>query len=94
MSDEAQRDSYRVDLVCPNCGLLGAAEVSEEDYPFTENRRFLVDNVTPGFSVQNTGSVVTEMQIACSECNVSARPIGPSVEGSTYMKPLGNFRRR
>jgi len=106
---EAQRASYRIDLKCPHCGLLGAAVVSEEDYPFTDNRRFSVDDVTPGFSMQNAGSVVTEMEIACSACNVSARPIGPSsvkdfgaaivsaLQGddtSLYMKPLGYFRRR
>ena len=101
MSAQAQRDSYRVDLACPNCGLQGAADVSEEDYPFTDNRRFSVDQVTPGFSVQNAGSVVSEMEIACSECNVSARPIGPSsvkagpsshAHDSLRAKPLG-FRR-
>jgi hypothetical protein len=43
MITEAQRDSYRVDLRCPNCGRQGAAEVSEDDYPFTDNRRFSVD---------------------------------------------------
>ena len=93
MSAEAQRDSYRVDLKCPNCGRQGAAEVSEEDYPFTDNRRFSVDEVTPGFSVQNAGSVVTEMEIACSECNVSARPIEPcSVKPfrATPRRPLGD----
>ena len=106
MSTEAQRDSYRVDLKCPNCGRRGVAEVSEEDYPFTDNRRFSVDEVTPGFSVLNAGSAVTEMEIACNECNVSARPSGPcSVnivalspsqvdENSFRAKPLGYFRRR
>ncbi len=108
MSAEAQRDSYRVDLKCPNCGRQGAAEVSEEDYPFTDNRRFSVDEVTPGFSVQNAGSIVTEMEIACSECSVSARPVEPSsvkafgaatlraphdYEKSLRAKPLGYFRR-
>ena len=78
MTAEKQRDAYRVDLKCPHCGLRGVAEVSEEDYPFTENRRFSVDEVTPGFTVRKTGSVVTEMQIICSECNVSARPIEPA----------------
>lgn len=53
----------------------GAAEVTEEDYLSPNNRRFSVDKVTPGFSVQNVGSAVTEMEIACSECNLSARPI-------------------
>jgi len=106
MSTEAQRDSYRVDLKCPNCGLQGAADVSEEDYPFTDNRRFSVDEVTPGFSVRKAGGAVTEMEIACSECNVSARPIEPSSvnvatrsaseadEKSLHRKPLGYFRRR
>ena len=55
MSTEAQRDNYRVDLKCPKCSRHGAVEVSEEDYPFTDNRRFSVDEVTPGFSVLNTG---------------------------------------
>ena len=103
---EAQRDNYRVDLKCPNCGRLGVADVSEEDYPFTDNRRFSVDEVTPGFSVLNVGSAVTEMEIACSECNVSARPIDPcsvnvatlsaseADENSVHAKPLGYFRRR
>ena len=106
MSTEAQRDSYRVDLKCPRCDLQGAAEVSEEDYPFTDNRRFSVDEVTPGFSVLNAGGAVTEMEIACSECNVSARPSGPcsvnvatpgaseADENSLRAKPLGYFRRR
>ena len=106
MSTTAQRDSYRVDLKCPNCGLQGAAEVSEEDYPFTDNRRFSVDEVTPGFSVLNAGRAVTEMEIACSECNVSARPRGPGStnavrlgpspvdENSPHANPLGYFRRR
>jgi len=105
-STEAQRDNYRVDLKCPNCGRHGAAEVSEEDYPFTDNRRFSVDEVTPGFSVLNAGGAVTEMEIACSECNVSARPSGPcsvnvatpsaseADETSLRAKPLGYFRRR
>ncbi len=102
--DEAQRDSYRVDLKCPVCGFLGTAQVSEEDYPFTDDRRFSVDDVTPGFRVQNAGGAVSEMEIDCSECNVSAKPIGPrSVkdfgaaivsaprgdETSLYMKPIG-----
>lgn len=103
---EAQRDSYRVDLKCPNCGLHGAAKVSEEDYPFTDNRRFSVDEVTPGFSVLNAGGAVTEMEIACDECDVSARPSGPcsvnvtasgasqAGDNSTRAKPLGYFRRR
>lgn len=109
MTAETQRDTYRVDLKCPNCGLRGVAEVSEEDYPFTENRRFSVDEVTPGFTVRKTGSVVTEMQIVCSECNVSARPIEPdkvnAFEAVTRRalqadetlldaKPLGYFGRR
>ena len=109
MSDDAQRDSYRVDLKCPTCGLQGAATVSEEDYPFTEDRRFSVDDVTTGFSVQNTGSIVSEMEITCSECNVSARPTEP-VTPTTFeatapralqpdetlldVKPLSYFRRR
>jgi hypothetical protein len=104
MSDEAQRDSYRIDLKCPGCGREGAAEVSEEDYPFTENRRFSVDQVTPGFSVQNAGSGVTEMEIVCSACKVSARPTGPrsldaatsraidAVETSLAAEPLAYFR--
>jgi hypothetical protein len=107
--DEAQRDSYRVDLKCPSCGRLGTAVVSEEDYPFTDNRRFSVDDVTLGFRVQNAGGAVSEMEIDCSECNVSARPIGPrSVKDfgaaapddpqpddtSLYMKPLWYFRGR
>ena len=75
MIGKAQRDSYRVNLRCQKCGKTGTAEVSEEDYPFTENRRFSVDNLTPGFSVQEAGSKVTEMEIICSDCNVSARPI-------------------
>jgi hypothetical protein len=103
---EAQRDNYRVDLNCPNCGRRGVAEVSEEDYPFTDNRRFSVDEVTPGFSVLNVGSAVTEMEITCCACNVSARPIDPcsvkakavtpesqADERSLHVKPLG-FRRR
>jgi len=106
VSTEAQRDNYRVDLKCPNCGRRGVAEVSEEDYPFTDNRRFSVDEVTPGFSVLNAGNAVTEMEIACSECNVSARPIEPcsvnvatpsaseADENSLHGKPLGYFRRR
>lgn len=108
MSTEAQRDSYRVDLKCPNCGRRGVAEVSEEDYPFTDNRRFSVDEVTPGFSVLRAGSAVTEMDIACSECDVSAKPIEPcsvmaravtpgasqADEKSLHGKPLGYFRRR
>jgi hypothetical protein len=106
MSTEAQRDNYRVDLKCPNCGRQGTVEVSEEDYPFTDNRRFSVDEVTPGFSVLNAGGAVTEMEISCSECNVSARPSGPSSvsivtlspsqvdENSLRAKPLGYFRRR
>ena len=105
MSDEAQRDSYRVDLKCPNCNLQGVATVSEEDYPFTDNRRFSVDDVTLGFSVQNAGSIVSEMEITCSECNVSARPTRPSSanaepirmphadEDTLHAKTLG-FRRR
>ena len=105
-STETQRDSYRVDLKCPRCGQQGAAEVSEEDYPFTDDRRFSVDEVTPGFSVLNAGGAVTEMEIACSECNVSARPNGPCAvdvampnasqpnENSLRAKPLGYFRRR
>ena len=109
MSDEAQRDSYRVDLKCPNCNLQGVATVSEEDYPFTDNRRFSVDDVTLGFSVQNAGSIVTEMEIACSDCNVSARPPDPSSvkafgavapsgpqedEKSLHVRPVTYFRGR
>jgi hypothetical protein len=107
MSDEPQRDNWRVDLKCPNCGRQGAAKVSEEDYPFTDNRRFSVDEVTPGFSVQNAGSIVTEMEIACSDCNVSARPTDPSSakgatsararqedEKSLHLRPLTYFRGR
>jgi hypothetical protein len=108
VSTEAQRDNYRVDLKCPNCGRRGVAEVSEEDYPFTDNRRFSVDEVTPGFSVHNAGSAVSEMDIACSECNVSARLIEPrsvkakavtprtsqADETSLHAKPLGYFRGR
>jgi len=105
MSAQSQRDSYRVDLSCPNCGRQGAAEVSEEDYPFTDDRRFSVDQVTLGFSVQNMGSMVTEMEIACSECRVSARPFEPCAakaatprasytdQGSLHAKPLGYFPR-
>lgn len=105
MTAETQRDSYRVDLNCPNCGLRGVAEVSEEDYPFTENRRFSVDEVTSGFSVRNSGSIVTEMEIICSACNLSARPIKKPVEvlpmsraleadeTLLYVKPLGYYFR-
>jgi hypothetical protein len=104
MSDAAQRDSYRIDLKCPDCGGEGAADVSEEDYPFTENRRFSVDQVTSGFSVQNVGSRVTEVEIVCSACKVSARPTGPrsldaptsraidAVEKSLTAEPLAYFR--
>ena len=106
VSTGAQRDNYRVDLECPSCGRKGTAEVSEEDYPFTDNRRFSVDKVTPGFSVQNAGSAVTEMEIACGDCGISARPRGacstnvakpsPSLvdENSPHADPLGYFRRR
>jgi len=60
--------------------------------------------------VRKTGSIVTEMQIICSQCNVSARPIEPVAvsafaaaatrralqadETLLDVKPLGYFGRR
>ena len=74
MNGKAQRDSYRLDLRCPQCGKTGTAAVSEEDYPFTQNRHFSLDSLTPGFRAENVGNDVTKMKIICSDCDVSARP--------------------
>ena len=62
------RDRWTLDLVCPNCGNVGAADVSEGDYPFLQNPEFSVDKLHGAFSVQRLGQTALETSFKCDQC--------------------------
>jgi hypothetical protein len=69
----AARDSYRVNLTCPNCGRSGEAQVSEDDYPFMASVRFRVDAVSEGFALQTEGENTSTTEFICTKCDVLAK---------------------
>jgi len=64
----ADRDHWTLDLVCPNCGNAGTADVSEEGYPFLQDPQFSVDRLQGDFSVQGFGQTALETQFKCDRC--------------------------
>jgi hypothetical protein len=66
------RDRWTDKLLCPNCGKIGEAKVSQNDgYAFMSDRSTQVDYCPPGFRPQEEGPHKVVM-FYCTECNVSA----------------------
>jgi hypothetical protein len=69
--DVSPRDHYTWDLCCPDCGLSGAAEVSEDAFPHMRRLRFAVDEVSAGFQLQTLGETASDTEIICEKCGVA-----------------------
>jgi hypothetical protein len=68
MATMAARDRWTLDLTCGHCGNVGAADVSEGDYPFLQDPEFSVEKLHGGFSVQRLGQTALETTFKCDEC--------------------------
>lgn len=65
----AARDRWTRDLKCPDCGVAGTAEISEEDHPWVRGDiGRTVDLCPPGFAVIEGKTHSTQTQIVCATC--------------------------
>ncbi len=71
MAGMPDRDRWTLDLVCPHCGNVGTAEVSEGDYPFLQNPEFSVDRIDGAFSVVRLGQTALETDYRCELCGTT-----------------------
>jgi len=62
------RDRWTLELSCPACGNAGAADVSEEGYPFLQDPRFSVDRLHGAFGVESLGHTALETRFRCDRC--------------------------
>jgi hypothetical protein len=68
----AARDKYAWESICPQCGRIGAAQVSEEAFPLGRRLGFAVDDVSLGFEVQHLGKSAADTVIVCLASNAPA----------------------
>jgi hypothetical protein len=65
------RDSWKVHLNCPACGVVGEADVSEDAYPFAAQTGTLtVDRVSDGFKTRTLGSSMRTTKFECIRCGM------------------------
>lgn len=62
----AARDRYSVDIICPNCGEIGALHISEADHPYIRSPDREVDGVTGNFNARTLNEV--KIEITCKTC--------------------------
>ena len=61
----AARDRFTRQITCPKCGVIGTAEVSEDDHPYMRSPGFSVDDLPPGFKVEKESNWRHETYIKC-----------------------------
>ncbi len=66
----AARDRWSYEVKCPQCGTVGKADVSENDYPFMRKVDHTVDHLTEGFEVLQAGDTASATLIGCQACKV------------------------
>ena len=65
------RDSWTVDLRCPDCGARGAAKVSEDDHRLMpSNGTLRVDKLPAGFRVRSLGNTMSTTKFECIPCGI------------------------
>lgn len=67
----AARDSWKIDLKCPACGMVGEADISADDHPSMRpigNLR--IDRIPDGFRVRRLGDTMRTTQLECARCGV------------------------
>jgi predicted RNA-binding Zn-ribbon protein involved in translation (DUF1610 family) len=65
------RDSWKVHLNCPACGVVGEADVSEDAQPLTPQTGTLtVDRVSDGFRTRTLGSSMRTTKFECVRCGM------------------------
>jgi hypothetical protein len=61
----AARNRLELDILCPNCGAHGEAQVSERDDPERSHPAFRVDQYPVGFSEEKRSDYLHETLIKC-----------------------------
>lgn len=64
----AARDRYSSDLTCDDCGTVGRARFSENDYPFMSSIDFSVDGIEGPFVATKVGPNIMTTEICCRSC--------------------------
>jgi predicted RNA-binding Zn-ribbon protein involved in translation (DUF1610 family) len=67
----ATRDSWKVYLKCPACGIAGDADVSAGDHPITcpiETLR--IDHIPDGFRERRLGDTMWTTKFECAQCGM------------------------
>ena len=59
------RKRFKLDILCPSCGAIGDALVSENDDPDTQGAAFSVEAYPPGFSEERHSASRHETIVVC-----------------------------
>jgi hypothetical protein len=70
-----RRDAFKLDVTCPNCGLRGEADVSEDHHALMRDPGFKVDALPEGFSLVSAATWHRhDVLIQCGRCGAKFTP--------------------